>query len=72
VGSNSAVGMDVCVLMSVLCCQTEVSVSDHSSSPTECCAFECEYEALIFKGPLSTKGCCAMGKIILINYISIL
>ena len=39
VGSNPAVGMDVCLFLSVVCCQVEVSALGRSlvqRSPTEC------------------------------------
>jgi hypothetical protein len=47
VGSNPTGGMDVC-LVSVVCCQVEVSATGWSlvqRSPTECGVSECDREA---------------------------
>jgi hypothetical protein len=44
-GSNPAEGMDVCLLLSVVCCQVEVSAMGRSlvqRSPTECGMSECD------------------------------
>jgi hypothetical protein len=66
VGSNSVVGMDVCLLWVLLCCQVEVSTSGWSlvqRSPTECgVSKKCDREALIMKRPWPTRSCCAWNK----------
>jgi hypothetical protein len=52
-------------LVSVVCCQVEVSASDWSliqRSPTECGVSECDGEASIMKRPWPTRGCQAIGK----------
>jgi hypothetical protein len=52
-------------LVSVVCCQVEVSVSGWSlvqRSPTQCGVSECDHEALILKRTWPTRGCCAIGK----------
>ena len=52
-GSNSAGGMDVC-LVSVVCRQVEVSATDRSlveRSPTECSVSKCDREASTMKMP---------------------
>jgi hypothetical protein len=52
-------------IVSVVCCQAEVSATDRSlvqSSPTECGVSECDREASIIRRPWPTKGCCAKGK----------
>ena len=44
VGSNPTGGIDVCVLLSVVCCQVEVTASGLSlvqRSPIDCCASSC-------------------------------
>jgi hypothetical protein len=56
--------MDVC-LVSVVCCQVEVSASGCSlvqRSPTECGVSECDREASIMRRPSSPRGCRAMGE----------
>jgi hypothetical protein len=65
VGSNPAGGVDVCLLLSVVCCQVEVSASGSSlvqRSPTECGMSEYDREAWIMRRPWLTRGCCATGK----------
>jgi len=52
-------------LVSVVCCQVEVSASDCliHMSPTECGVSERDHEALIMRRPRPTRGCCATKKI---------
>ena len=55
--SNPADGVDVCLLLSVLCCHVEVSSLGRAvvqRSPTDC-----DSEASI-RGPWPTKSCCGM------------
>jgi len=55
-------------LVSVVCCQVEVSASGWSinqRSLTECSVSECDHEALILRKPWPTVGCGAMVKKIL-------
>jgi len=52
-------------LVSIVCCQVEVSASGWSlvqRSPTECSVSKCESEALIMRGLCPTWGCCAIEK----------
>jgi hypothetical protein len=52
-------------LVSVVCCQVEVSASGRSlvqRSPTECGESDCDREASIMRGPWPTRGCCVIGK----------
>jgi hypothetical protein len=52
-------------LMSVVCCQVEVTVSSWSlvqRSLTECGVSERDREASIMRRPWLTRGCCAMQK----------
>jgi hypothetical protein len=52
-------------LVSVVCCQVQVSASGRSPvqrSPTECGVSECNREASIMRWPWPTRGCCAMGE----------
>jgi hypothetical protein len=52
------------VVLSVVCCQVEVSSSGWSlvqESPTDCGVSECDREAWIMRRPYPTRGCCAMG-----------
>jgi hypothetical protein len=54
-------------LMSVMCCQVEVSASGWSlvqRSPTACGVSECCHKASTTR-PRPTRGCCAIGKRIL-------
>jgi hypothetical protein len=71
VGSNPAGGGHGCLsLVSVVCCQVEVSASAWllvHRSPTECGVSECDREAPIMRRPWPTKGCCAMEKSTLIK-----
>jgi hypothetical protein len=51
-------------LVSVVCCQVEVSASGWSlvqRSPTECGISQCDREASIMRRPWPTTGCCATG-----------
>jgi hypothetical protein len=57
-------------LVSVVCCQVEVSASGWSlvqSSHTECCMCECDCEASIMRRPWPTVGCCDVGKMSLVR-----
>jgi len=50
-------------LVSVVCCQVEVSATGRSlvqRSPTDCGGSECHRAASIMRTPCSTGGCCAM------------
>jgi len=52
-------------LVSVLCCQVEVSASDRSlvqRSPTECCVSECDREASIMRRAWPIGGRWAVGR----------
>jgi hypothetical protein len=52
-------------VMSVVCCQVEVSALGWSlvqRSPTECGVSECDCEASIMRRPWPMGGCCAMKK----------
>ena len=52
-------------LVSVVCCQVEVSATGWSRvqrSPTDCGVSECDHESSIMRRPWPTWGCCAMGK----------
>ena len=52
-------------VMSVVCCQIEVSESGRSfvqRSPTEFGVSECDHDASIMRGQLPTGDCCAMQK----------
>ena len=49
-------------VMSVVCCQIEVSESGQSlvqRSPTVCGVSECDHDASIMRRPLPTGGCCS-------------
>jgi hypothetical protein len=64
-GFESHQGHGCLSLVSVVCCQVEVSASGWSlvqSSPTECRVSECDREASIMRKPWPTRDCCAMGK----------
>ena len=67
--SDPAGGMDVSLLLSVVCCQVQVSAKGRSlvqRSHLECGVSECDREA-------SIMGCCPMGeKVKLIGVIVIL
>ena len=63
VGSNPTGDMSVS-LLSVVCCQVELSASGWSllqRSPTDCHVSECDRESLIMR-TWPTKDCCAMVK----------
>ena len=52
-------------LVSVVCCQVEVSALGWSRvqrSPTECGVSECDHEASEMRRPWPTGGCCAIVK----------
>jgi hypothetical protein len=52
-------------VVSVVCCQIEVSASDWllvERSPTECGVSECDREASVMRRSWPTRGCCAIGK----------
>jgi hypothetical protein len=53
-----------------VCCQVEVSATGWSlvqRSPTECGVSKvCDREASIMRRPWPTRGCCAMGKKIIL------
>jgi hypothetical protein len=64
-GSNPAGGHGCLSLVSVVCCQVEVSATSWSlvqRSPTDCGVSECDREASVMRGPWPTRGCCAIGK----------
>ena len=66
--------MDVC-LLSVVCCQVEVSTSGRSlvqRSPTEYGVSECDREASIMMRPWPTRGYCTIEKNVNVNYLNIL
>ena len=63
-------------LVSVVCCQVEVSVSGRSlvqRSPTECGLSECDREASMIRRSWPTRSCCALEKCrkekSIINYV---
>jgi hypothetical protein len=63
VGLCPARGMDSFSLVSVACCQVEVSAMGWPlilCSPTECGVSECDCEATILRRRWLTRGCCAM------------
>jgi hypothetical protein len=64
VGSNPAVGHGCLCVVSVVCCQVEVSATGWSlvqRSPTECGVSEGDREVSIMRSR-TTRGCCAFGK----------
>ena len=64
-GSNPAGDTGYLSLVSLVCCQVEVSASGLSlvqRSPTGCGVFESDLEASIMKRPWPTRGCCVMGR----------
>jgi hypothetical protein len=64
-GSNPALGYGCLSLVSVVCCEVEVSASGWSlvkRSPTECGVSECDHEASIMRRAWPNRGCCAMEK----------
>jgi hypothetical protein len=61
-GSNPTGGHGRLSIVTVVCCQVEVSASGWSlvqRSPTECGVSECDIEASIMRRPWPTRGCCA-------------
>ena len=63
-GSNPAVGIDVCLLASVVCCQVEVCASGWSlvqRSRTDYCVSRFDREASVRRRPFRIRGGCAMG-----------
>ena len=63
VGSTAAEGHGCSSLVSIVCCQAEVSASGWSleqRSPTECGASECDHESLIMSRTWPTRGCCTI------------
>ena len=54
--------MGVCLLLSVVCCQVEVSASGVHRSPTDCGVSECDRESSTMRRPWPTGGCYAMVK----------
>ena len=58
-GSIPAVGMDVCLLLSVVCCKVEFSATGRSlvqRSPTECGVSECDLETSTMRKPRPSGG----------------
>jgi hypothetical protein len=52
-------------VVSVVCCQVEVSVSGGSlvqRTPAECGVSECDRETSTVRRPCSTRACCVMGR----------
>jgi hypothetical protein len=69
-GFESRRGHGCLSVVSVVCCQVEVSVSECSlvhRSPTECDVSEYDREASVMRRTWPTRGCCATEK----NNISI-
>jgi hypothetical protein len=67
-GFESLGGHGCLSLVSVVCCQVEVSALGGSlvqGSPTECDVSECDREASTVVGPWPARGCCAIGKEVL-------
>ena len=67
--SNHATGTDVLSLVSVVCCQVEMSATGWSfiqGSPTECSLSECDFEASIKRRPWPARDCCAKFSFIII------
>jgi len=57
-GSNPAEGMDICLLLSVVCCQVEVCAMGRSlvqRSSTECDASECDLGTSLMGKPRPTR-----------------
>jgi hypothetical protein len=64
-GFESRGGHGYLSLVSVVCCQLEVSASGWSlvqRSPTECGVSECDCEASTMRRPWPTRGCRAVGR----------
>ena len=73
VSSNPTGEHEYLSLVSVVCCQVEVSASGLSliqRSPTECDVSECDRENSIMRRPWTTGGCCAMENKICSQYMS--
>ena len=74
VGSNPAGDFDVCHLLSVLCCQVEVSVTDRSlvqRNPTECGLSVCDRGISVMRHwPI--RGCRVKEKLFLFRITRIL
>jgi hypothetical protein len=71
-GFESRRGHGCLSLVSVVCCQVDVSASGWSlvqRSPTECGVSECDCGASVMRRPWPTRGCCAMGENITIIYL---
>jgi hypothetical protein len=63
-GFESRRGSGCLSLVSVVCCQMEVSASSRLlvlRSSTECGVSECDREASTLRRSSPTRGCCAMG-----------
>ena len=68
-GFESRRGHGCLSVVSVVCCQVEVSASGWSlvqRSPTDCGVSECDHEALKMRRPWPTGGCCDLKKIIIL------
>jgi len=60
VGLNPTGGMDVSLVVSVVCCQVEVSATSWSfvqRSPTDWCVVVCDLDTSWMRRPWSTGGC---------------
>jgi hypothetical protein len=58
----------------VVCLQVKVSASGSSlveRSPTECDVSKYDHEALIMRKPWSSLGCCAVGELLMVFYLTI-
>ena len=65
VGSKPSMDMDACLLLSVVCCQVEVSTSGWSPvqrSPTEGGVSQCDRGASTMTKPWPNRGCRATGR----------
>jgi hypothetical protein len=68
-GFESRRGHGCLSLVSVVCCQVEVSASGWSlvqRCPTDCGVSECDREASTVRRPWPTRGCCDIGEKIVI------
>jgi hypothetical protein len=66
VGSNHRLRHECLSVVSVVCCQVDVSATGRSpvqGGPTECGVSECDREASTTRRPWSTRGCCSIKKI---------
>ena len=64
-GFESRRGPGCFSVVSVMCCQVEVSASGRSPvqrSPTKCDVSECDREISTMRLPWPKRGCCAMGE----------